>query len=85
MLEQIDANPLVSSIPEGPHVLSLSDTTLGIGPSSKSPFYIPKSGGTAAYIDPAITINFRNDSIGSNYQRRCLYWARTLTRHHKIH
>lgn len=61
---------------------SLSDAALGIGPSSKSPVYIPKSGGAAAYIDPAGNIDLRNDPIGS---RRCLYWARTLTRHHKIH
>lgn len=27
-------------------------------------FYIPKSGGTAAYIDPAEITNFRNESIG---------------------
>lgn len=48
-------------------------------------FQSSKSGGTAAYTDPADTINFRNESIGSSYRRRCLYWARTLTRHHKIH
>lgn len=38
---------------------SLSDAALGIGQSSRSPFYILKSGGTAAYIDPAGNLNFR--------------------------
>lgn len=40
---------------------SISDAALGIGPSSRLDFYIPNSGGTAAYIDPAGITNAKKN------------------------